>query len=511
MHRLLAEQLRRHFGDASGAPAEIEAFLAEVDQAYRAHDGVAPPFGVHPDVVVAAERSGRVVGYHGERRDPPETIADLVPFEAARRLQGVLRRLAPGSERAVEYTVDDQGGERHFEARLFAPESGEDVVVFLRDVTDRVEASLAELRRTHQEARAEALLEIAYAASHDLRAPLQHIKGLAEMLEEDLGDAIDDAARRTLALLLTSITKLDELLSALLEYARAGNTEETVEPLDLRASILEVVGVLPTDGFEIRVAEGMPTIPTARSPFERVVLNLVANAVKHHDRERGTITIDGAVVGDFYEVRIADDGPGIPESQHVEAFKLFKKLGRQGAREGSGMGLALVKKIVEHAGGRIEIAPNLPRGAEFRFTWPLRWRREESDSERAPTSRCVMVVDDSSLARELTRRMLNRRGFEVVEAGSVETALTILDEQPVDAVLTDLQMPGADGFALIERIRKTPSLATLPVFVLTSEPGPHYARHAERVGATGYLLKPIKATALATAIGEAVQARTAPG
>ena len=172
------------------------------------------------------------------------------------------------------------------------------------------------------------------------------------------------------------------------------------------------------------------------------------------------------------------------------------------------MGLALVKKIVEHAGGAITVSANVPRGCEFRFTWPLCWGpAPETESERAPTSRRVLVVDDSSLARELTRRMLLRRGFEVVEAANVEVALSLLADQPVDAVLTDLEMPGADGFTLIEKIRKTPSLATLPVFVLTAEPGPHYARHAERVGASGYLLKPIRANALATAISEAVVAR----
>jgi signal transduction histidine kinase/CheY-like chemotaxis protein len=464
------------------------------------------PFTYFPDRVIVADRRGSVVGWYGAPGEAaPETIRDTLPPDAARQVESALRKLAPGSEKVVDFSRDERQDERHYEARLVASRDGDVISIFVRDVSDRVEASLAELRRTHQEARAEALLEIAYAASHDLRAPLQHIKGLAEFLAEDLGDGIGDEAEQTLALLLTTITKLDELLSALLEYARAGNTEVAVETLDLGASIREVVAMLPTDGFEVRVADPMPTIVTARSPFERVILNLVANAVKHHDKKQGSITIDGKMLGEFYQIRIADDGPGIPDHQHVEAFKLFKKLDHRGSREGSGMGLALVKKIVEHAGGRIELSANRPRGSEFRFTWPLRWGpAPEAESDRAPTSRRVLVVDDSSLARELTRRMLFRRGFEVVEAPSVEVALSLLEAQPVDAVLTDLEMPGADGFTLIEQIRKTPRLASLPVFVLTAEPSPHYARHAERVGASGYLLKPIRTAALARAIHAAI-------
>lgn len=456
------------------------------------------------DRVVVTDRRGRVLRCNRvQSGSQPEVLADLLSLEIAKELERALP-MATDEEQRLELVEDQGHRERHLEARLRAGPEDDQVTIVLRDVSDSVERSTARLRRLDQQARAEALLEVAYVASHDLKAPLRHIKSLAEWLAEDAGDALDGDARGTLELLRSNVVKMDELLGALLDYARAGNTEAEVEPLDLRACILEVIDMLPTEGFTIEVAEGMPTIPTARSPFERVILNLVANAVKHHDADRGTIVVAGQPRGDHYEITVADDGPGIPEGKLVEAFQMFKKLGRS---EGSGMGLALVKKIAEGAGGRISVEANDPRGCCFRLLWPMHWGDAHPErTERPPASRSVLVVDDSSLARELTRRMLTRRGFEVVEASNVERALAIIADLPVDVVLTDLRMPGQGGFSLIERLaRERPSL---PVLVLTSEPGDEHVDRAKQIGAAGYVVKPVKGSALAAAIRAALEAST---
>lgn len=463
------------------------------------------------DMVLLVDRDGRLEwANHGigcERSFESEggTLADVLPLDMVPRIERAVAEL-DGRERRLELADDDHGsGERHLEFRLKPGPTDGQVTIVVRDVSERHREMVARLQRLDHQARAEALLEVAYVASHDLKAPLRHIMSLAEWLDEDAGETLDEDARGTLGLLRTNVAKMDQLLSALLDYARAGNNHDEieVEALDLRTCILEVIEILPTDGFRIEVPEAMPTIHTARSPFERVVLNLIANAVKHHDRGEGRIVISGQTEGEHYELAIADDGPGIPDDKRVEAFKMFKKLGRH-HRDGSGMGLALVKKLVEQAGGQITVEGNEPRGCVFKIRWPLQWAPTEGPkTQRAPTSQRVMVVDDSALARELTRRMLTRRGFEVIEATSPRRALALLNEQPVDVVLTDLNMPGKDGYALVAQLRR--ERPTLPVIVLTAEPGQAHVDRAKEAGAYAYLVKPVKGSALAAELKAAIE------
>lgn len=534
MHARLGEKLRRHFGaDPLALSEAVQAFVAELDATYGAHDRelealrrslrqtkdelndvkreMAAVVRAIPDLVIVSDGGGNIISWHGARAPGSRvepiggTLIDRLPREIGPHIALAVRELAPGGERHIEYTIDRDERERHFEASLYRAPDADEVSVVIRDVSDRVAEATRRLERIDRQARAEAVLELGYAASHDLRAPLRHIKSLADWLVEDIGDDAGDDAKANLALLRASVTKMDRLLSALLEYARVGRTDVTVAPLDLRECITGVVEMLATDGFDIRVADDLPTIETARSPFERVILNLVANAVKHHDRDRGVITISGRWQGEHYQITVADDGPGIAEADHVEAFKMFRKLTTQNPHEGSGMGLALIKKIVEHAGGRITLSLNEPRGCAFRFTWPRRWGSGGApEGQGEIPSRRVLVVDDSALARDLTRRMLTRRGFHVIEAPSAQVALATLRESPVDVVVTDLNMPRMDGFSFIERMRRDPRLAALPVFVLTSEPGKSYSEHARRLGANGYLVKPIRASVLAASIKAAL-------
>lgn len=545
MHPRLGEKLRRHFGaDPLRLAEPVQAFVEELDAAFHAHDleleelrrslgtagaeldevkrETAAMVKAIPDLVIVTDGEGNILSWHGERlpssmprsggepasgiEPTSANLVDRLPVEIGPRVAQAVLQLPPGGQKHIEYTIDRADQERHFEASLHRLPNADEVSILIRDVSERVTEATARLQRIDQEARAEAMLELGYAASHDLRAPLRHIKSLADWLVEDIGDDVGEDARANLGLLRASVTKMDELLSALLEYARVGQADVTIEPLDLRESIIGVVDMLGTERFDITVADDMPTIVTARSPFERVILNLVANALKHHDKDRGSIVIGGKWLGEHYQITVADDGPGIAETKHVEAFKMFRKLSTRGKHEGSGMGLALIKKIVEHAGGQITLSPNRPRGCAFRFTWPKRWGSPSAQERPEETpSRRVLVVDDSALARDLTRRMLTRRGFHVIEASSAKIALATLRAQPIDVVLTDLNMPRMDGFSFIERVRSDPRLSALPVFVLSSEPGKSYAEHARRVGANGYLVKPVRATVLAQSIQAALE------
>ena len=269
---------------------------------------------------------------------------------------------------------------------ISARRAAEDALVRLNaDLEARVEARTAELARSNAE-----LDQFAYVASHDLKAPLRAIDSLATWIEEDAADALPEPSQRHLELLRGRVGRMEGLLDSLLTYSRAGRKEAAPEPVDLGALVRDVVAlVAPPEGVEVRLEGEFPRLVTARAPLELAVRNLVSNAIKHHDRpESGRVTVSAALTGPdgsgldgsgldsgpeapgWVTVSVADDGPGIDPAYQDRVFGLFQTLRPRDEVEGSGMGLAIVKKTVEALGGRVWLESD-GRGATFRFTWPL--------------------------------------------------------------------------------------------------------------------------------------------
>jgi signal transduction histidine kinase len=216
--------------------------------------------------------------------------------------------------------------------------------------------------------------KFAYAASHDLRAPLRAIDTLSEWIEKDLDTAMSDETREQMRLLRGRVRRLDRLITDLTEFARAGHGEPTLETVDVRALLAEVVELVqPPEDFVIDADLRIAPFETAPYPLKGVLLNLVGNAIKHHDRGAGRVEVRGHDAGDRWEFVVSDDGPGIPPQFHARVFEMFQTLSPRDSVEGSGMGLALVKKLVEGAGGNVSLESDA-RGAAFRFTWPKQWR-----------------------------------------------------------------------------------------------------------------------------------------
>jgi signal transduction histidine kinase len=167
---------------------------------------------------------------------------------------------------------------------------------------------------------------------------------------------------------------MERLLDDLLEYSRIGRTEGNREQVSVRDVLAEVVGLLhPPAGFVVEMKGESPTVSTPRAALEKVLRNLVGNAIKHHDRERGSIVVTAEQVGERVHVRVTDDGPGIPKEFHTRVFAMFQTLRPRDEVEGSGMGLTFVKKAVEHYGGRVGIESE-GRGTTVLFDWPLATR-----------------------------------------------------------------------------------------------------------------------------------------
>jgi signal transduction histidine kinase len=236
---------------------------------------------------------------------------------------------------------------------------------------ERVEA---ELRRSNED-----LDRFAYSASHDLKAPLRGIRNLTDWIAEDVGATASADTVENLALVRSRVERLDLLLDSLLKYARIGRSGGKVEDVDVVQLITDITGYLAPDAnFSVVTCGELPVLRTHKAPFEQVLRNLIGNGLKHHDRSAGIVTISARDLGDAVEFRVEDDGPGIPANFHERIFQMFQTLKSRDEQDGSGMGLAIVKKTIESHGGtiRIESAPPL-RGAAFTFTWAKQAAKRE--------------------------------------------------------------------------------------------------------------------------------------
>jgi PAS domain S-box-containing protein len=256
----------------------------------------------------------------------------------------------------------------------------------IRDMTGvqqaqrEIERYAAELERSNQE-----LDQFAYVAAHDLKAPLRVINNASRWLDEDLGDKLAGEDRENMTLLRNRVVRMEKLLDDLLEYSRVGKTDdarykETVSGVTLIDDLLMLLA--PPPGMTIRFADTFKTISVRRMPLQQVLFNLIGNAIKHHDRDRGSVEIDVAETEAEFRFSVRDDGPGIPQQFQEKIFEMFHTLRPRDQVEGSGMGLALVKKTIGRFGGTIEVQSENEQGSEFIVIWPKK-QRSTHLSERA--------------------------------------------------------------------------------------------------------------------------------
>ncbi len=208
-------------------------------------------------------------------------------------------------------------------------------------------------------------------AAHDLKAPLRAIANLSEWIEEDLQAQIP-GANPQLQLLRQRVKRMDALIDGLLRYSRAGRSELEIETVDVGEVLAETIDSLsPPASFEIKIINSMPILDTKRLLLSQVFANLIGNAIKHHGQIDGCVEIAEEDLGDRYRFSIADNGPGIPEGEsRWRIFEIFQTLNSPtDSTENTGIGLALVKKIVEGEGGQLWLDDEYKLGCRFCFTW----------------------------------------------------------------------------------------------------------------------------------------------
>ena len=228
--------------------------------------------------------------------------------------------------------------------------------------------SLAQLTRQLEERNRE-LDQFAYITSHDLKAPLRGIANLAQWIEEDLGEHATADIRQQLALLQGRAHRMEALIDGILQYSRVGRTGDPPQLVELPRLLAELIDLLAPPPGAVSVDPGMPTIIAERVPLQQVLHNLISNAVKHGG-PAVQVRVSYRGDGPMHAFTVADNGPGIAPRYHERIFGMFQTLASRDKVEGSGLGLALVKKAVEQQGGQITLESAEGQGATFHFTWP---------------------------------------------------------------------------------------------------------------------------------------------
>jgi PAS domain S-box-containing protein len=219
------------------------------------------------------------------------------------------------------------------------------------------------------EKRNQELDQFAYVASHDLKAPLRAIANLSGWIEEDLSDKLTADTRHQMNLLRGRVHRMEALINGLLQYSRVGRMDTPKFEVSVGDLLAEVVDSLsPPETFSIEIAP-MPTIVTEKLPLQQVFTNLISNAIKYHPRQDGRVSISVQEYASNYEFVVADDGDGIAPEYHDKVFGIFQTLSPRDTIESTGIGLAIVKKIVEQQGGTIRLKSQPGQGAAFYFTW----------------------------------------------------------------------------------------------------------------------------------------------
>ena len=238
------------------------------------------------------------------------------------------------------------------------------VVSQRRRALEQLGRQAVELARSNAE-----LDEFARIVSHDLKAPLLGISHLARWIVEDCSDLVRADSRRHLSLLDERARHMGRLIDGVQSYARIGRTRSAVQHVDSRAVAEEVVDSLGSlRGVSVRIEGTLPVLRYDRTQLAQVFQNLIHNRVRHLGRPAGEVVVSCREAADGFEFSVRDDGVGIPETHLERVFQMFQVVDLKG--ETSGVGLAIVRKIVEMHGGSISVESTLGRGATFRFSVP---------------------------------------------------------------------------------------------------------------------------------------------
>jgi PAS domain S-box-containing protein len=239
------------------------------------------------------------------------------------------------------------------------------------DITERktserkINTYLTNLEKTNKE-----LDKFAYVVSHDLKAPLRAIGNLTGWIEEDAGHMLPDDVRKNFNLIKERVVRMESLINGILDYSKVAKKNSHVEDQDLQAIIEEVISMLNDGSCKITIADKIPHVHADRTKIQQVFMNIIGNAIKFNTKEEKTVVIRYKDQGDVHRFSISDNGPGIDPRFHEKIFQIFQTINSRDSFESTGVGLAIVKKIIDEQTARVWVESEPGNGTTFHFTWP---------------------------------------------------------------------------------------------------------------------------------------------
>ncbi len=252
-------------------------------------------------------------------------------------------------------------------------------IASLQDITDRkkadeslqqlnkdLESTVQELNRSNQE-----IEEFAHIIAHDLKAPLRTIGTFSDLILRDYGDRLDKQGREWIDFVIGRAKRMSKHIDSILSFSEIGYAQEVMENVNLNTLVAEAIeSIAPSENIKVTVNNKLPTIVCDRTRMLQVFQNLLSNAEKYMDKSQGRIEIDCIEENYFWKFSVSDNGPGIEDKYYDKIFKAFQTLLPRDEFETTGVGLSVVKRIVEMYGGRVWVESRLGHGSTFYFTFP---------------------------------------------------------------------------------------------------------------------------------------------
>lgn len=430
-------------------------------------------------------------------------------------------RLAERASLAATYDVRTSDGRSLRVSDRRTAEGG--IVTTIWDLTDDEKKS-EDLRqaRASAESASAAKSEFLRSMSHELRTPLNAILGFAQLLQRDKKEPLSERHKDRARHILKGGEHLLRLIDDILDLSRieAGGISMSTEPVDVAVALEEVRTTLePTatrSGVSLTVSPppaNLPEVQADRTRFLQILMNYGSNAIKYN-RSGGHVVLVASVVGGFVRVTVEDTGLGIPEDKHDKLFQPFQRAGQEtGPIEGTGIGLAITKRLAELMGGSVGFRSRLALGSAFWVDIPVRdpealhpSTSKGSDSERRIRGEhrgLVLYVEDNPANVAFMEDLLG--GFEnlaLLTAPTAEMGVELARARKPHVVLMDINLPGMSGLDALRMLRQYDETKDIPVIALTAAASDRDRARGERAGFYRYLTKPVQVDELEAALEE---------
>lgn len=363
-----------------------------------------------------------------------------------------------------------------------------------RQTEEQLRVLLQELEIVNQE-----LENFAYIVSHDLKAPLRAISSICSWFSEDYSDKLDERGNSYLADLLDQTQWMHNLVEGILQYSRLGRAKFELKEWDCHYIVSKLIEFLaPPSAIMIRIEGQLPKLIYDRTHLEQVFQNLIGNAIQHMGGNEGEVVISCEQDSEQYTFTVRDTGIGIDPKHFERIFKIFQTLKpRDTAEQSTGIGLSLVRRIVERHGGSVWVNSVVGEGSSFYFTISkdLRPTREVS-----PT---VLVIDDNADFCSVAEAMLKRAGCKPIQVNSGQEAIKLVTgfEGKLGLTLLDLNLPGEDVIELYRNLKQLQP--EMHVLICTGHPHSYRSLQLQRMGVDGILEKPFNIETLSEALDSA--------